>query len=93
MCAWVIPWFECGGTFCSVEVVVETGGACDEEWAGNADEVDVGLEVVLKLGFAEADGFFKLEFVGEEWIVATVQAVRRRKASEGISSVESTGHG
>mmetsp|Transcript_3521 Transcript_3521/g.7781 ORF Transcript_3521/g.7781 Transcript_3521/m.7781 type:complete len:215 (+) Transcript_3521:1038-1682(+) len=88
-----IAGFECCGTFCSVEVVVEAGCACDEEWGGDADEVYVFLEVVFELGFAEEEGFFEEEAVGEDWCVATAHAVLGRKASKGVRAVESAGHG
>jgi len=88
-----IAGFEGGGAFDSVEVVVEAGGAGDEEWGRDADEVDVFLEVGFEGVLAEEESFFELETVGEDWFVITVEAVLRGEASEGIVAVECTSHG
>mmetsp|Transcript_34976 Transcript_34976/g.73777 ORF Transcript_34976/g.73777 Transcript_34976/m.73777 type:complete len:211 (+) Transcript_34976:642-1274(+) len=87
-----VAGFEGGGTFGSVEVIVEAGGAGDEERGGDANEVDVGLEVGFEGGLAEEEGFFELETVGEDRCVAAVEAVFRRESSKRIVAVEGASH-
>lgn len=84
MCPGEITWFKRGRTFDTIQIIVESGCTCDKEWCRDADEVDVFFEVVFECGFAEAEGFFELEAVGEDWFVAAVEAVcdRKRKIYE-----------
>ena len=70
-----ITWFKRGRTFRTIEIVIKSRRTGDEEWCRDANEVDVFFEVVFECGFAEAECFFELEAVGEDWFVAAVEAV------------------
>ena len=76
-----------------VQVIVEARGPGNEEGSANTDQVDVGLEVVLQRGLAEAESLLKLELVGKDRTVSAVlEDVLGGKSAKGIGAVEGGGH-
>ena len=76
-----------------VQVIVEARGPGNEEGSADADQVDVGLEVVLQRGLAEAESLFELELVGKDGTVSAIlEDVLGGKSAKGIGAVECGGH-
>jgi hypothetical protein len=75
MSAGEITWFKRRGAFYTIEIIVESGCAGNEERCRDANEVDVLFEVVFQCGFAKSECFLELETVGEDRFVSAVEAV------------------
>ena len=76
-----------------VQVIVEARGPGNEEGSANTDQVDVGLEVILQGGLAEAESLLELEFVGKDGTVSAIlEDVFGGKSAKGIGAVEGGGH-
>ena len=88
-----ITRLECSRAFHTVEVVVEARGPRDKHGSADTNEVDVGLEVVLQRGLAEAESLLELELVGKDRTVSAVlEDVLGGKSAKGIGAVEGGGH-
>ena len=76
-----------------VQVIVEARGPGNEKGSADADQVDVGLEVVFQRRLAEAESLLKLELVGKDRTVSAVlEDVLGGKSAKGIGAVEGGGH-
>ena len=77
----------------AVEVIVEAGGPGNKEGSADADQVNVGFEVVLEGRLAKLESLLELQLVGEDGAVSAVfKDVLGGKSSEGIGAVERAGH-